>query len=147
MMKPVLLVDDNPLDLEAAVCLLRRSRILNPLFTFDNGGAVINYLSGKNEYTDRNAFPYPVLVLLDFKMTGICGTEVLRWMKQTGQPVKVVVMTGLDIQHVKECYALGAQSFLSKPLDPDEFSNLIKRLPGLALRVHEHGIYLEAAGQ
>ena len=147
MLKPVLLVDDNPVDREAAQVLLRRSKVLNPIVAFDNGGAAIRYLAGDGEYADRTAYPYPVLVLLDFRMAGISGPEVLRWMKETGQPAKVVVMTGLDIQHVKECYALGAQSFLSKPLEADEFSNFIKRLPGLALRMHQEGVYLEAMSE
>ena len=71
MLKPVLLVDDNPVDREAAQVLLRRSKVLNPIVAFDNGGAAIRYLAGDGEYADRTAYPYPVLVLLDFRMAVI----------------------------------------------------------------------------
>ena len=142
-MKPVLIVDDSPSDLEAAACMLQRCRVLNPLVLLPNGESAINYLAGKGQYSDREASPYPVLMLLDLKMRGVSGEDVLRWVKETQQPISVVVFTGLEIQHVKDCYALGAQSFLTKPIDEADFANLLNRLPGVIVRLGNHGVYFE----
>ena len=109
-------------------------RIANPLVCLTDGGKAIDYLSGKGEYGNRELHPYPVLVLLDLKMQGVSGAEVLRWTRDTKQKAKVVVFTGMELQFVRDAYLLGAQSFLHKPVQQEDFERLLRWLPGTTMR-------------
>ena len=142
-MKPVLIADDCETDVQAAVCLFQRSHIINPLVTLPNGEQTMAYLAGTGMYRDREKYPYPLLLLLDLKMRGVSGWDVLRWMKDTKQTAKVVVFTGLDIQHIKDVYAMGAQSFLFKPVSQEDFVNVLNHTPGITLRLGVDGVFLE----
>jgi CheY-like chemotaxis protein len=122
----ILLVEDR----EDDVVLIRRSfyqgGITNPLQVVRNGEEAIAYLAGEGRYCNRTEYPLPGLILLDLKMPRVDGFEVLRWIRR--QPgfssIRVVVLTSSDaIRDVNRAYALGANSFLVKPL---EFENVIE---------------------
>lgn len=119
-------------DIENDVLMLRRAFLqagLNvALQVVPNGEECINYLAGKGQYANRQEFPLPDLLLLDLKMPGVNGFEVLKWIR--AQPslasLRVVVLTTSErIRDINQAYTLGANSFLTKPLDFTDFRNTI----------------------
>jgi CheY-like chemotaxis protein len=129
----VLLVDDR----EEDVMLIRRAftqaRVLNPVQVAWSGEEAMAYLSGSGKYANRAEFPLPGLVLLDIKMPGIDGFEVLRWIRQVSPypTLRVVMLTSSELMRdVNTAYELGANSFLVKPLDFERFVEISQALSG-----------------
>ena len=123
----ILLAEDE----EDYVLLIRRAfeqaHIRNPLHIVWNGEEAILYLKGEGKYSNRAEYPLPDLFLLDWKMPRVNGFEVLKWLR--AQPgfgsLRVLVLTSSDqIRDVNEAYRLGANSFLVKPLDFQDFAQL-----------------------
>jgi len=128
-------------DREDDVILIRRSLqkagVSNPLHVVQNGDAVLSYLKGEAEFADRDQFPLPTLLLLDLKMPRTDGFEVLRWIRE--QPglkaLRVIVLTSSeDIRDVNKAYELGANSFLVKPMEFENFVGMSKFLGEYWLR-------------
>ena len=93
-----------------------------------SGEEMIDYLEGERGFSDRATFPYPVLILLDLRMPGMHGFEVLAWLGHhpPHNEVPVVVLTGSGEMIVaQQAYALGARSFLTKPLNPTELKHMM----------------------
>ena len=118
-------------DEEDYVLLLRRAfaeaQITNPIFSVSTGKETISYLKGEGLYSNRDEYPLPDIFLLDLKMPRINGFEVLKWVK--AQPslaaLRILVLTSSDeIRDVNQAYQLGANSFLVKPFDFEDFTNL-----------------------
>ncbi|MGH7970871.1 MAG: response regulator [Limisphaerales bacterium] len=116
----ILLVEDNPDD----VLLIKRSfdrvGLKHPIHSVSHGEDAIAYLRGNLPYDNRLNYPLPDLVLLDIKMPGIEGFDVLRWIRHEEQFLHlcVVMLTSSDeMRDVNQAYQLGANSFLVKPLD------------------------------
>jgi CheY-like chemotaxis protein len=104
-----------------------KANIRNPLHVVWNGEEAILYLKGAGKYSNRDEYPLPDLFLLDLKMPRVNGFEVLKWLR--AQPgfgaLRVLVLTSSDeIRDVNEAYKLGANSFLVKPLDFQDFTQL-----------------------
>ncbi|HXU78956.1 MAG TPA: response regulator [Methylomirabilota bacterium] len=128
----ILLVEDREDDVVIIRRAFSKGNILNPLFVVRNGDDAIAYLSGQEKYSNRQEYPLPDLILLDLKMPGKDGFDVLRWLrKQPGlNTLRVVVLTSSEeLKDVNLAYQLGANSFLVKPVD---FENFVK--VGQALR-------------
>jgi len=129
MADAILLVEDSPDDVLFLTRALSKAGVGNALHVVEDGQQALDYLAGKDRYADRAAHPLPVLVLLDLKLPYVPGLEVLRWIRtqETLRSVIVVVLTSSDHPaDIKRAYALGANSFLSKPSNPDELPELIK---------------------
>ena len=127
----LLLVEDDPND----IMLFRRAKdktnLANPLQVVEDGEAAVAYLSGQDQYADRNRYPLPALVLLDLKLPRKSGLEVLAWLrKQPGlRRLPVVVMTSSkESTDVGLAYDLGANSYLVKPVAFDNLLEMIKAL-------------------
>ncbi len=117
----ILIVDDSPDDVDLLLRTLRQLRIENPIQVCSGGEAAIDYLMA-------NVGSPPSLVLLDVKMPAVDGFHVLRRIKShpTLRDVVVVVLTtSSDMHDVRLAYELGANSFLTKPLDLDEFRAMV----------------------
>src|ERR1051326_1104365 len=115
----VLLVEDSEDDITVIRKAFERARIPNPLYVVKDGEAAIAYLAGKGKYAVRDEYPVPALVLLDLKLPGMDGFEVLRWIRQTPgmSGLRVVVLTSSDsIRDVNAAYELGANSFMVKEM-------------------------------
>jgi len=140
MPKPViLLVEDGEDDIVLIKRALKRSAIEYPVRVVHDGEEAIAYLKGEWPYADRNKHPLPVLILLDLKMPRKDGFEVLQWVRQ--QPdlcaLCVIVLTSSDqIWDVNTAYALGANSFLVKPLDFQNFIELARVLNDFWLKTN-----------
>src|SRR6266404_2742778 len=92
----ILIVEDNEMDRVFIRRAFAKARVLNPLVEVHTGEEAVSYLKGEGRYANRDEYPLPDLVLLDLKLTGITGFQVLKWIRQ--QPglseVRVVVLTG-----------------------------------------------------
>jgi CheY-like chemotaxis protein len=132
----ILLADDNENDVLLVRLLFKKCRVENELHVVSDGADVIAYLKGEGIYADRNRFPLPVLLLLDLFMKRIGGMEVLQWLQTQPKPAfPVVILTGMeDLAKVKLAYQLGAHSFLTKPLEKQEFLNLADAIKGIEFK-------------
>jgi CheY-like chemotaxis protein len=128
-----LLVEDNEDDVLLVCRAFNKAKILNPLHVVRNGEQSVAYLSGFGRYADRNQHPLPSVVLLDLKMPGMDGFDVLRWIRQQQvfQKLRVVVLSSSDLMpDVSRAYKLGANSFLIKPVDFERFVEISQALSG-----------------
>src|SRR3989442_15596838 len=129
----ILLAEDN----ENHVLLIRRAfeqaGLINPLYVVSNGEEAIAYLSGEGKYANREEYPLPCLLLLDLKMPKKDGFDVLEWLRD--QPSlsmlrTVVLTTSEELRDVNRAYKLGANSFLTKPIDFRDFVQLTAAVKG-----------------
>lgn len=129
----ILVVEDT----EDDVLLIRRAfekgKVANPLQVVRTGEDAIAYLKGEERYANREEYPLPELVLLDLKLPGTDGFEVLKWIRR--QPglsaMRVVVLTSsTQTEDVNKAYQIGANSFLVKPADFEEFIAIAHALHG-----------------
>ncbi len=130
--KCILQVEDEEADSFLIQFAFKQAAITNPLKVVTDGKMAINYLSGAGCFGDREKFPLPCLILLDLKLPGTSGLEVLAWMR--GQPnlrhiVVVIFSSSAQPQDLNRCYELGANSFVQKPAGLQEtiaFARLLK---------------------
>jgi CheY-like chemotaxis protein len=97
----------------------------------ENGEDVIHYLEGRAKYSDRNVFAFPALLLLDLKMPGLDGFDVLRWMVQNSdrRVIPTIVLSSSVLERdVKDAYALGATAYLGKPADLNDLKTMLDDL-------------------
>jgi len=123
----ILLVEDNEDDVLLIRREFQRTGLPNPLQSVRSGPKAIAYLTGSGPYCDRTQYPFPALVLLDINMPGSDGFDVLKWIRR--QPVFaglcVVVLSASDeMRDVNLAFHLGADSFLVKPLECRNLSEL-----------------------
>ena len=114
----VLIADDDQDDVKLVSRDLKRVGLPHAIHSVPNGEQVLCYLKGEGPYSDRDKFPYPLLLLLDLRMEPMDGFAVLRWLKDNPRykTFPVLVLTGLsERQKVTEAYRLGATTFLTKP--------------------------------
>jgi len=136
----ILLADDSAEDTFIIRQAFERAHVPNPLHAVSSGDEAISYLKAEGRYANREEYPLPDLFLLDLKMPGLDGFDVLRWIRR--QPglgsMRVVVLTSSDQLHdVNQAYQLGANSFMVKPADFDNFIELGKSLQNYWLRHSE----------
>jgi CheY-like chemotaxis protein len=127
----ILLVEDREDDIILVRKSFQKAAIHNPLHVVCDGEEAVAYLSGQGRYSNRAEFPLPDLILLDLKMPKMDGFDVLAWLRnQPGiRATAVVALTASDqIRDVNKAYALGANSFLVKPLDFENHVELSKLL-------------------
>jgi len=136
----ILVVDDSDDDQMLIRRAFAKAKVLNPLVAVGSGEEALAYLSGTGKYIGREDYPLPALILLDLKMRGMDGFDVLRWIRsQPGlQNLRIVVLTSSnDIRDANLAYQLGANSFLVKPVDFERFAQLSQALSGYWLWVDE----------
>ena len=127
----ILLVEDQENDIQLIRRAFAKARLPNPLQIVRNGEEAIAYLAGERQFANRAEFPLPRLILLDLKLPGTDGFEVLKWIRsQPGlKSLIVVVLTSSDhIRDINEAYNLGANSFMVKPMDFENIVELSKLL-------------------
>jgi len=133
MAKPahILLIEDNRMDVELILDAFREARLGNQIHVVRNGQEALDYLFGQGEYADRQAYPLPDLILLDLKLPGIDGHEVLRRVKETPglKRLPVVVLTSSRKEGDRALsYDNGANSYLVKPVSFEGFLEVVRQV-------------------
>ena len=129
--RPILLVEDNPDDIELTKRAFSKNNLRNPVIVAEDGAAALDYLFGRGAWQGRDAGERPALVLLDLKLPKIEGIEVLRSIREDArtQTIPVVVLTtSREDRDVVESYRLGANSYVRKPVDFNEFIDAVRNL-------------------
>lgn len=129
--KVILLAEDNEDDILLIRKAFERAWITNPLHIVRDGEEAIQYLAGIGKYCVRDEYPLPDLLLLDLKMPRMDGFGVLKWLRlqPTLSPLITIVLTvSGDLRDVNDAYQLGANSFLSKPMDFENATSLAENL-------------------
>jgi two-component system response regulator len=127
----ILLVEDNPDDVLLTQCALRKGNVMNMMVVASDGEEAIDYFTCAGNYTERNPCEVPAVVLLDLKLPKIDGLQVLAWMRahEETRHIPVVVLTvSKDEEDVVRSYQLGVNSFIRKPVDFPEFTEVVRRL-------------------
>jgi two-component system response regulator len=129
--RKILLVEDNTDDVLLTLRALQRANILNDVVVARDGHEAFDYLSAKGQFAGRDASDFPVVVLLDLKMPRMSGLEFLRRIRTMNNlrllPV-VILTSSKEEQDVSESYNLGANSYIQKPVDFDQFVQAIRTL-------------------
>lgn len=122
--KVILLVEDNPDDEALTLHALKKSNITHKIIVAHNGAEALDYLFGTGAYAGRDPCDLPLVVLLDLKLPKIDGLEVLRRIRdnERTQLLPVVLLTSSNEEEDRlKGYMLGANSYVRKPVDFDEF--------------------------
>jgi len=127
----ILLVEDNQDHAELAMRNLKEGLIANKVFHVEDGEAALDFLHNRGEYADRREYPRPHLVLLDLRLPKLDGLEVLKEAKGSEllKSIPVVVLTTSSADRdLATAYQHHANSYLTKPVDFDSFSHLLRDL-------------------
>ena len=135
----ILLVEDNRMDVELTLDAFHEARLTNTVHVAPNGQDALDYLFGRGTYGDRDAFPLPDLILLDLKLPGIDGFEVLSQLKATPvlKRVPVVILTSSQEEGDRALsYDIGANSYLVKPISFEGFLGVVRKIEGYWLSLN-----------
>ena len=130
----ILLVEDNPQDAELALRSLRRAQIANPVHVASDGAEALDFLLGAGVDAGAARERPPKVVFLDLKLPKVSGLEVLKRIKEDARTrsIPVVVLTSSrEEPDVRAAYLLGANSYVVKPIDFEQFAGA----------VHQMGLY------
>jgi two-component system response regulator len=129
--KLILLIEDNIDDERLTLRALRRNNIMNEVVVACDGQEAIDYLFGTGSFAGRDLSVMPAVIVLDLKLPRLSGLEVLQRIRETPQTkrIPVVVLTSSeDENQIDAAYKLGANSFIQKPTDPSEYSEMVLQL-------------------
>jgi len=130
MLKPILLVEDNPNDLELTLIALEKSQLANEVVVVRDGAEALDYLHCQGGFAERPC-GNPAVILLDMKLPKVDGLEVLRIIRNTAglKSTPVVMLTSSrEEQDLLRSYELGVNAYVVKPVDFKEFIRAIADL-------------------
>jgi two-component system response regulator len=131
MTKTILLIEDNPSDIELTIRAFERSRIANELIVAEDGQEALDYLWCVGKWEGRDVLELPALTLLDLKLPKIAGLDVLRRIRADARTrrIPVVILTSSkEEQDVAASYDLGVNSYIRKPVDFTQFASAAEQL-------------------
>jgi CheY-like chemotaxis protein len=126
----ILLVEDNPDDLELALHALRRGGLANRVEVVRDGEEALEFLFCRGRYQNRNFANPPRLVLLDLKLPKVDGLQVLQQLKGDARtrPIPVAILTASrEERDLVKSYQLGVNSYIQKPVDFEQFRETVKQ--------------------
>jgi len=129
--KIILLVEDNPDDVQLTLRALKKSKIMNEVVVAQDGVDALEYLFGTGKYAGRDTKVLPQVVLLDLKLPRMDGHEVLQRIRNDERtkllPVVILTTSSEDRDRI-ESYTVGANSYIRKPVDFNQFAEAINQL-------------------
>lgn len=138
--KLILSIEDDPDDQMLLRMALTRNRISNRIISFSNGMDALDYLLRQSRYASPDKYGMPAVVLLDLKLPGMNGLEVLRQLR-THEPTRllpiVILTSSREQQDVADSYRHGCNSYIQKPVNYEDFVEAVKRLANYWLKLNE----------
>jgi len=127
----ILLVEDNPSDAELTLLALKKIHIANKVFLVNDGDEALDFLFARGKFTGREQDKNPKVILLDLNLPKVSGLEVLRSIKTSEKlkniPVVVLTSSKEDLD-IRQCYELGANSYVVKPIGFENFLKAVSEL-------------------
>lgn len=145
----LLLVEDNPDDEELTHLALQRAGIAHLLAVARDGAEALDFLFGTGAHAGRDPGHQPAVILLDLKLPKVDGLEVLRRLRADTrtQLIPVVVLsTSREEQDIANSYRLGANSYIRKPVDFDQFTEVMQQVGRFWLGINEGPLHLRREG-
>jgi len=127
----ILLVEDNPHDVEMTLRALKKHNLANKVHVVKDGAEALDYVFATGIYAERNINDHPKVILLDLKLPKVDGMEVLRRIRadERTKCIPVVVLTSSQEERdIVESYKLGVNSYIVKPVDFDKFLSTVQEL-------------------
>lgn len=127
--RPILVVENEDDDVLLLTRAFKLAGITNPVQVVNSGEDAIAYLGGEGRFADRRRYPVPALVLLDLKLRGLDGADVLKWIRR--QPAYrtlpvIILSSSFLTPDVAEAYRSGANSYIVKVADPAEWVEIAR---------------------
>lgn len=139
----ILLVEDNPDDIELLMRALRKNNIANDITVTRDGAEALDYLFGSGKYTDRDTSITPRIILLDLKMPKLNGLQVLERVRadeRTALTPVIILTSSKEEQDLISGYKSGANSYVRKPVDFNEFVEAVRQIGLYWLLINESPI-------
>lgn len=127
----ILLVEDNPRDAELTTMAIKKRNLANPLHVVEDGAEALDFIFCRGAYAGRDESRMPKVILLDLKLPKVSGLEVLKAIKsdeRTRRIPVVIVTSSQEDPDIAAAYALGANSYVVKPVDFDTFCEAMSNL-------------------
>ncbi len=135
----ILLVEDDPAHAELAIRGISNSNIESEIHHVEDGQKALDYLKGHGEFSDREKYPVPDVILLDLRLPKIDGLEVLKQVKEDQKlcviPVIILTTSNAETDTIK-AYTKHANSYLVKPVDGDSFEKMMKGIKAYWVRLN-----------
>jgi len=129
--KKILLIEDNPDDIELTLRAFKKNNIMNEIVVKSDGVQALDYFFGKNGIAQKKGDELPILILLDLKLPRIDGIEVLKKIRKDERTklIPVVILTSSkEPSDLLGCYRLGCNSYIRKPVDFTLFTDMVRQL-------------------
>ncbi len=127
----ILLIEDNPNDVELALRALKKNHLANRLHVVKDGAEALDFIFARGQYSGRSVEAGPKVILLDLKLPKIDGIDVLRAIRaddRTKSIPVVVLTTSSEERDIVETYRLGVNSYIVKPVNFEKFVDVVREL-------------------
>jgi len=144
----ILLVEDEPADARLLMRAFQRAGVQNPVRHLPRGDTALAYLRGLPPWDNRSEYPLPILMILDLKLPGMTGLELLCWLRQQRQlrRIPVLIFTSeRDESYMGPAYDAGANSYLLKPADSAEIERVVNLIKNYWLALNEAPLVVGSA--
>jgi CheY-like chemotaxis protein len=137
----ILLVEDNPDDEALTLRAMQKNHLVNPVVVVHDGVEALDYLFATGQFSNRDSAELPAVILLDLKLPRLDGLEVLKRLREnpTTRMIPVVILTTSNEENdIVSSYSLGANSYVRKPVDFEQFTDAVGKMGMYWLLINEN---------